>query len=608
MLFIVQYSYLQLKVHGVNLLKKYFVCLFIILLLFIIPIGFASDNYTSLDSQDSFVDENLIISDNIYFDSSATDDGNGTLDSPYKSFSADKIVDDSVVHFANGEYNLDQSKIFKNLTIIGQSSNKTILNGFGNYLVSDGFLSISSLTLNNISIKNNNELFVYDSILKNNHVNGSGGAINVGHYASLLEVYNSTFINNSASYAGGAICVDSNASKVLIQRSKFINNTAGKFGGAVFIQNNPYSNILDSEFVSNVVSYGRGGSIYSNASQLTVKYSIFNSSKASYGGAIYDENSTSSLNHVLASNNVATYAGGAVYKKGGALEVNSSYFTNNVAEYGDAIFNEDSSSFIVKNSYFISNEANYGKSIYGISNQNNYFAKNVFFDNSLILKSSYFDSYVSSFEPIEVNVLKEIYILFSLDKILPDQINDFFKFLMDISMSKSKLNMQSSHSNGDNYFGFNLIDYIIQMDSDGNYQFILKYGKTSLFAELADLKSLSYTLSIDDLNIFIKDTFNFDNLDNSINHNAGFSNYLGEIPYLINFAVDDSCANIKNPIFDASIAFNNSIVLLKTSFVEFSIDFINFDTSIVIVFDDSISTVEIPFSPNGINLLKFNFA
>lgn len=608
MLFIVQYSYLQLEVHGVNLLKKYFVCLFIILLLFIIPIGFASDNYASLDLQDSFVDENLIISDNIYFDSSATDDGNGTLDSPYKSFSADKIVDDSVVHFANGEYNLDQSKIFKNLTIIGQSSNKTILNGFGNYLVSDGFLSISSLTLNNISIKNNNELFVYDSILKNNHVNGSGGAINVGHYASLLEVYNSTFINNSASYAGGAICVDSNASKVLIQRSKFINNTAGKFGGAVFIQNNPYSNILDSEFVSNVVSYGMGGSIYSNASQLTVKYSIFNSSKASYGGAIYDENSTSSLNHVLASNNVATYAGGVVYKKGGALEVNSSYFTNNVAEYGDAIFNEDSSSFIVKNSYFISNEANYGKSIYGISNQNNYFAKNVFFDNSLILKSSYFDSYVSSFEPIEVNVLKEIYILFSLDKILPDQINDFFKFLMDISMSKSKLNMQSSHSNDDNYFGFNLIVYIIQMDSDGNYQFILKYGKTSLFAELTDLKSLSYTLSIDDLNIFIKDTFNFDNLDNSINHNAGFSNYLGEIPYLINFAVDDSCANIKNPIFDASIAFNNSIVLLKTSFVEFSIDFINFDTSIVIIFDDSISTVEIPFSPNGINLLKFNFA
>ena len=149
-------------------------------------------------------------------------------------------------------------------------------------------------------------------------------------------------------------------------------------------------------------------------------------------------------------------------------------------------------------------------SIYDISKKNkisnNYFAKNVFFDNSLILKSNYFDSYVSSFEPIEVNVLKEIYILFSLDKILPDQINDFFKFLMDISMSKSKLNMQLLHSNADNYFGFNLIDYVIQMDSDENYQFLVKHGKTSLFAELANLKKLSFNLSIDDFNIFIKDT------------------------------------------------------------------------------------------------------
>ena len=126
------------------------VTLFIILLLFIIPIDFASDNYTSLDSQDFIADENHVLSNNIYFDLSAMDDGNGTRDSPYKSLLADKLADNSIVHFANGEYNLDQSKIFKNLTIIGQSSNKTILNGFGNFLVSDGFLSITSLTLNNL--------------------------------------------------------------------------------------------------------------------------------------------------------------------------------------------------------------------------------------------------------------------------------------------------------------------------------------------------------------------------------------------------------------------------------------------------------------------------
>ena len=601
-----------------NLLKKYVACLFIILFLCIIPIGFASDNYTSLDSQDLPVGENLTMSNDIYFDSSAMDDGNGTYDSPYKFLSGDKLADDSVVHFANGEYNLDQSKNFKNLTIIGQSTNKTILNGFGNYLVSDGFLSISSLTLNKLSIKNNYELFVHDSILENNHVNGSGGAINVGFCASLLEIYNSTFFNNSACYAGGAIYADSNVSKFSIQKSKFMNNTAGKFGGAIFIQNSFYSCISDSEFVSNLVSYGNGGSIYSNASQLNVNYSVFNKSKALYGGAIYDENSTSTFNHLLVSNNMATYAGGAVYKNGGALEINSSYFTNNIAEYGGAIFNEDSCSLIVRNSYFISNEVKCGKLISGISKQNifsnNYFDNNVFFDNSLILKNSYFDSYVSSFEPIEVNLLKKIYMLFSLDKILPDPINDFLNFLIDISMSKSKFDMQLSHFNVDYHFGFNVIDHIIQMESDGNYQFLIEYGKTSLFVDLTNLKNLSFNWTYDS-DYFIKDSFNFNKLENNIysnifsNHNVASSKDIAEILYLINFSIiDDSSVNIENPIFNTSMHLDNSLLLLKTSCVEFHIDFNDFNSSLTIVFGDSISTVEIPFLPNVNNLLKFNFA
>lgn len=66
-------------------------CLFIILFLCIIPIGFASDNYTSLDSQDLPAGENLTMSNDIYFDSSAMDDGNGTYDSPYKFLSGDKL-------------------------------------------------------------------------------------------------------------------------------------------------------------------------------------------------------------------------------------------------------------------------------------------------------------------------------------------------------------------------------------------------------------------------------------------------------------------------------------------------------------------------------------
>ena len=75
--------------------------LLIILILFSIPISFANDNFTSLDSQ-SVDAGNQIMSNNIYFDSSSLNDGNGTQNSPYKFLSADKLVDGSVVYFADG--------------------------------------------------------------------------------------------------------------------------------------------------------------------------------------------------------------------------------------------------------------------------------------------------------------------------------------------------------------------------------------------------------------------------------------------------------------------------------------------------------------------------
>ncbi len=558
--------------------------LLIILILFCIPISFANDNVTSLDSQSVDAD-NQIMSNNIYFDSSSLNDGNGTQNSPYKFLSSDKLVDGSVVYFADGEYYLDQSRTIQNITLIGQSPNGTVINGFGNSLVSEGFLSISSLTLNNLSIKNNAKLFVFNSILKNNF-GDYGGAVNVGNHASLTDIDNSTFINNHATYAGGAVYVAS-VSKAIIHNSKFINNTA----------------------------IGFGGSVYSDCSKLNVSYSLFNNSKASYGGAIYDNGSMSYLTNVVAINNSATYAGGAVYKNSGLLEVDSSYFAYNSADYGGAIFGGYFSSLIVKNSYFISNKANYGEDICSISNRQNeiihdYFTGSIFAEQSFILIDTYLKivgNYVH-FEIIEVSILKEVYNFFLLDKFIPDQISDFFKFLMDISMNKSKFNMLSSGLNDD--FKLNMIDYNIQLDCDGNYQFILCYGKTSLFAELIDLKALSFNFSVDDLNLFVKDTLSFNNFENVIHINS-FSLNQGkdfadacEMPYLVNFDVEDNCANIENSFFNSFIDFNRHSVSLKTSIVEFDFDFENNLFSIIC--DGCVSTVEIPFFANGYHPFKFS--
>ena len=74
--------------------------LIVLISLLVIPSAFGADNKTdrlhsSLDAQP--------ICDDIYFDSNASDDnGNGTIDNPYKNMGNGRITDNSVVHLKNG--------------------------------------------------------------------------------------------------------------------------------------------------------------------------------------------------------------------------------------------------------------------------------------------------------------------------------------------------------------------------------------------------------------------------------------------------------------------------------------------------------------------------
>ena len=102
----------------------------ILSLLVIIPASFAAeDNVASIDDNIMIDDsmDDVLISDSadsdliagegedipeeepkmeIYFNSNAQDDnGNGSIDNPYKIFSGDKIMENSILHFASGIYN-----------------------------------------------------------------------------------------------------------------------------------------------------------------------------------------------------------------------------------------------------------------------------------------------------------------------------------------------------------------------------------------------------------------------------------------------------------------------------------------------------------------------
>ena len=150
----------------------------ILSLLVIIPASFAADDtVTSIDDNlmiDDSIDD-VLISDSadsdliagegedipeeepkmeIYFDSSALDDnGNGSIDNPYKTFSKDRIMENSIMHFASGIYNFTPRyyPYSRNIAFYGQDSSNTLINVIGN---DNRFYFYGPIYIENISFAN----------------------------------------------------------------------------------------------------------------------------------------------------------------------------------------------------------------------------------------------------------------------------------------------------------------------------------------------------------------------------------------------------------------------------------------------------------------------
>ena len=91
--------------------KKYLGALCIFLFFIILPSSFAlnEDNLTVSDENSilevpNLEEDTLSRGEDYYFNASADEDGIGSLTSPYKYLTADRMVDGSVIHLANGEY------------------------------------------------------------------------------------------------------------------------------------------------------------------------------------------------------------------------------------------------------------------------------------------------------------------------------------------------------------------------------------------------------------------------------------------------------------------------------------------------------------------------
>ena len=217
---------------------KLLVCLMIFLCLVIIPTSFAADadaglidentnSPNSLDFVESVDDGSLdsldtdneilgasesngdVLGADYYFDSSAETDGDGTKGNPYKYLNNSRIIDDSVIHLANGVYEI-HSVSPKNVKIIGQDASQTIINGNGRCISTYGNFILQNLTLNKSVIYNfgqfnaSNVIFSYCNGYLDYNGYYYGGAIYSNGKSSSVYLNNCSFYNNSARY-GGAI-------------------------------------------------------------------------------------------------------------------------------------------------------------------------------------------------------------------------------------------------------------------------------------------------------------------------------------------------------------------------------------------------------------------
>ena len=361
----------------------------------LIPTCVANENITLNDENNLLNENNEVSTSNIYFDSSATVDGNGSEASPYNHLESSRLIDNSVAYFTNGEYSLDKSKEFNNLTIIGQDSFNTVIKSNSFQLISQNTLSISNITLNDLTIINHNNFTAVGVIFENNpgsykgsYGNVFGGALysNAGN----VLIDSSAFRNNNATY-GGAIYATNTNLKVV--NSTFENNYAYKYGGAIASEGGSVLTVINTIFNKCYTLTNAGGAIYSKQSTLNVKKSNFTSCNATFGAAICDLNSDSNIDSIFASNNLANYEGGAVYKMYGKINITSSSFNSNEASSGGAVFIDNSSEVLIKSSKFNSNVAEYdGGAIYTILNIKESVSSNTYSNNKAKNEKNYYKS------------------------------------------------------------------------------------------------------------------------------------------------------------------------------------------------------------------------
>ena len=317
----------------------------------------------------------------VYFDSNALQDGDGSQDNPYKYLNSSSLSNCSVAHLKNGEYNYNSNELIIrcDLSLVGENPNNTFIknieiNNNQNYFnitfinitfINPKITSYGILNIDNCIITNGTNSNIITRKFLDYNFNSQVNIIN-SNFHNLISnngffdmqnttatIFNSNFHDNFANYGGVMLIFDSFMD---IFNSNFHDNSALNTGGIIYSDNS----ILRLFSLNATNNSARNGVIFLDNSNLTLGRSLFDLNNVSEcGGVIYSNDSNITLNNSNFNNNYAVVGGGVLYDFGlSCVDIMASNFDSNCAEgYGGVIVGEKYSNINVGNSTFLNNGA-----------------------------------------------------------------------------------------------------------------------------------------------------------------------------------------------------------------------------------------------------------
>ena len=304
-----------------------------------------------------------------------------------------------------------------------ESSGSLILN-YGNLIINSGTLQ-NNLGNSAITNMSSSTLNMTGGTIQNNTGTNGGGIYN--NTTGTLSITGGYIKNNSATYGGG-IYHSVVKSTLDLNGVTLENNTASQSGGAIYtlgtlnIDNcNILNNMGKSEYATT------GGAIYSKGSGawtikeingtwmlrydgtgvVNISNSTIGNNSATYGGAIYSENSQININDGTVIDTNSATSGAGIYAAGNRsnnyiaeLNLNKGSITNNISKNkGGAIYSDILGIVNLYSTEIKDNEAKLGSGIYSEESNVNLFSKaNIDESNNICL---YNKSYINICEELE---------------------------------------------------------------------------------------------------------------------------------------------------------------------------------------------------------------